>query len=266
MDLMSDCVIPSDTIDPERLRYRYLSDNDMSLVYSEYPEARSRSWCPSCDGSNDECDPELQRQMFKHFAAAGVGQTYMRIGWSQYRGDSDVIEMCSSYLSNIRSHQANGIGMCLLGSNGIGKTTAVSLMCKSLVVAGFSVFFTTYQKLVSMLGDTFYDADAKRMYNDRILRSSFLAIDDIGKEFSNRLTQNAIDNVLRERVQASRPTFITSNMTKREIFKEYGRASFSLIVEGAVIFEMSDTHDVRGEIKRGRLDMARHGVIPPIVM
>ena len=137
-------------------------------------------------------------------------------------------------------------------------------MCKSLVVAGYSVFFTTYQKLVSMLGDTFYDAEAKKVYNDLILRSSFLAIDDIGKEFSNRLTQNAIDNVLRERVQASRPTFITSNMTKREMFHEYGRASFSLIVEGSVIFEMDGTSDVRSIVRDKRLDMARSGIVPKI--
>ena len=248
----------------ESLRHVYLSDDKARLVYADYPEAKGRGWCPSCDGGDDDCDHELQRQLFKHFAAAGIGQTYMRIGWDDYDAADDVADMCSSYLSDVRSYMGNGIGMCLLGSNGIGKTTAVSLMCKSLVVAGYSVFYTTYQKLVSMLGDTFYDAEAKKVYNDLILRSSFLAIDDIGKEFSNRLTQNAIDNVLRERVQASRPTFITSNMTKREMFHEYGRASFSLIVEGSVIFEMDGTSDVRSIVRDKRLDMARSGIVPKI--
>ena len=250
----------------ERLRTRYLSDADMAFVYSEYPESRGRGWCPSCDGTSESCDHELQRQMFKHFAAAGIGQTYMRIGMADCAFPDDLSDALRSYLAQPRAHRENGIGVCLLGSNGIGKTTAVSMLCKSLVAMGESVFFTTYEKLVSMLGDTFYDADAKRRYNEKILRSSFLAIDDIGKEFSNRLTQNAIDNVLRERVQASRPTFLTSNMTKRELFHEYGRASFSLIVEGSVIFEMTGRGDVRAAVNRERLDRARHGVIPPITL
>ena len=250
----------------ESLRHVYLSDDKARLVYAEYPEAKGRGWCPSCDGGDDDCDHELQRQLFKHFAAAGIGQTYMRIGWDDYDAADDVADMCASYLSDVRSYMGNGIGMCLLGSNGIGKTTAVSLLCKSLVAKRQTVYFTTYQKLVSMLGDTFYDESAKARYNEKILRSSFLAIDDIGKEFSNRLTQNAIDNVLRERVQASRPTFITSNMTKRELFHEYGRASFSLIVEGSVIFEMTGRGDVREAVKRERLDRARQGVIPPITL
>lgn len=252
--------------DAEVFRSWYLSDADMAYVYCEYPDSRNRGWCPSCDGTDSNCDHELQRQMFKHFAASGIGLTYMRIGWSQYKAEHEVVEMCRGYLSDVRAHRENGIGMCLLGSNGIGKTTAVSLLCKSLVAKRQTVYFTTYQKLVSMLGDTFYDESAKARYNEKILRSSFLAIDDIGKEFSNRLTQNAIDNVLRERVQASRPTFLTSNMTKRELFHEYGRASFSLIVEGSVIFEMTGRGDVREAVKRERLDRARQGVIPPITL
>lgn len=261
---MSVCEIPS--VDTEGMRTRYLSDEDAAYVFSEYPESKSRRWCPSCDGTDEGCDHELQRQMFKLFAASGIGQTYMRIGWSDFDAPDDLMETMSSYLSNPRAYRENGIGVCLLGSNGIGKTTAVSLLCKSLVAMGETVFFTTYQKLVSMLGDTFYDADAKRRYNEKILRSSFLAIDDIGKEFSNRLTQNAIDNVLRERVQASRPTFLTSNMTKRELFHEYGRSSFSLIVEGSVIFEMSGRGDVRNAVKMERVDRASRGVIPPITL
>ncbi len=249
----------------EDIRTSYLSDEDAKFVYSQYPEAKSKSWCPSCDGTDKKCDHELQRSLFKHYANAGIGSLYMRISWGMYHGNEDVKQFCDDYLANIKAYKENNIGMMLLGSNGIGKTTAMSLMIKSLVVRGYKCYFTTYSKLVSMLGDSFYDGGAKEQYNKRILHSTFLAIDDVGKEFSNRLTQNTIDNVLRERIQASRPTFMTSNMSKVELLNEYGKSSFSLLLEAAKIFEIDDDNDRRASMKESRLEFAHNGKILPIV-
>lgn len=249
----------------DKVRYSYLSDKDAEYVYSQYPEAKSSKWCPSCDGTDKHCDHELQRQLFKLYANAGIPLTYQRIGWGDYFGDEHIREFCSNYVANIKAYKENNIGLCLLGNNGIGKTTSVCLLLKDLVLAGQKCFFTTYAKLVSMLGDSFYDAEAKAQYNRRILQSTFLGIDDIGKELANRLTTNTIDGVLRERIQASRPTFITSNLSRSEIYNAYGKASFSLLMEGAVIFEVDDDRDKRRKVKESKLALAKAGKISPIV-
>ena len=65
-------------ISHESLRYEYLSDKDANYVYQEYPEMRNKNWCPTCDGNNENCDHELQRNLAKHYANAGIGMTYMR--------------------------------------------------------------------------------------------------------------------------------------------------------------------------------------------
>ena len=249
----------------DRIETTFLSDEDMAYVVSQYPEAASPSWCPTCDGTGDGCDHVMQRQLFKHYANAGIPMTYQRIGWPDFFGEDRLRDFCEQYAHDPMVFARNGIGLCLLGSNGIGKTTVTCLLLKDLVLSGHRCFFTTYSKLVSMLGDSFYDADAKALYNDRVLRSQFLVIDDVGKEFSNRLTENAIDNVLRERVQSSRPTFITSNLSKGGLLSEYGKASFSLLMEGAVSFELDDDADRRKRIGLRRLERAKAGVVPPIV-
>lgn len=249
----------------EQFRTEYLSDEDAKFVYDQYPEAKSKNWCPSCDGTDDSCDHVLQRQAFKKYANAGIGSLYMRISWDMYFGRDEIKDFCFDYLDKTKAYKENNIGMMLLGSNGIGKTTAMSLLIKSLLLNGNRCFFTTYQKLVSMLGDSFYSSDAKKLYNKRILHSTFLAIDDCGKEMSNRLTQNAIDNVLRERIQASRPTFITSNMSKSDLLKEYGRSAFSLLLEAAKTFEIDDDDDRRASVRNERLEFAHAGKIMPIV-
>lgn len=248
------------------IRTSYLSDDDAKFVYEQYPEAKRKNWCPSCDGKDEKCDHELQRALFKLYANAGIGSTYMRISWDMYDGRKDIVDFCNDYLSNLKAYKENNVGMMLLGSNGIGKTTAMSLLIKSLVLKGQKCFFTTYAKLVSMLGDSFYDGEAKNEYNKRILHSTFLAIDDVGKEMiPNKLTRNAIDNVLRERIQASRPTFMTSNMSKVELLNEYGRSSFSLLMEAAKTFEIDDDNDRRSFVKESRLKLAHEGKILPIV-
>lgn len=249
----------------EVLRDIYLkSPDEVDYVENQYPECKRDGWCPTCDGHDPDCDHRLQVQAFKHYANAGVGLTYMRISWDMYFGDEAIHKFCKDYEENLKAYKENDIGMLLLGSNGIGKTTAMSLLIKDLVLRKQKCFFTTYTKLITMLGDSFYSQDARKVYNDRIINSTFLAIDDVGKEMTNRLTTNTIDNVLRERIQASRPTFITSNLTRGELLDEYGKSSFSLLMEAAKIFEIDDDNDVRPQVRDAKLSMAHDGIINPI--
>ena len=54
-------------------------------------------------------------------------------------------------------------------------------------------------------------------------------------------------------------------MNTAEIFREYGRSSFSLIVETSVIFELQEQQDVRSKIKNEKYKLAKAGIIKPIV-
>lgn len=254
----------------ESLRYRYLDDEEIAHVVSEYPEVRDARWCPDCGGSGElngsPCDCELARQAFKHYALAGIGVTYMRLSWKDYRyGDSGVKRFCREYVRKADSFRLNNMGLMLLGSSGIGKTMAVSLLVKDLILEGYKPYFTTYSNLVQMMGDGFYDEESRRWFVRQILRSPFLAIDDIGKEFGNRLSANAIDNVLRERVQHGRPTFVTSNLSRKEILDTYGSASFSMLMEACNVMEIDIDEDVRPKVKKQRLSQARRGIVSPIV-
>lgn len=248
----------------EEMRYDFLSDRDVLYVYSVYPESKKKSWCPTCNGSDANCDHELQRQLFKHYANAGIGLTYQRLSWKDYNGPEDVKKFCQIYASQSKAFKENNVGLMLLGNNGTGKTTVMSLLLKDLVRQRAKCFFTTYSNLVQMLGGSFYDEDARRLYADKIIKSTFLAIDDIGKEMANKLTVNAIDNVLRQRVQASRPTFLTSNMTRGQIMNEYGRSAFSLIAETSNAFDF-DGYDVRPDVRKRKLEDAAKGIIHPII-
>lgn len=248
----------------EEIEYDFLKDSDAKYVYSVYPESKSKDWCPSCDGRDESCNHKLQRQLFKHYANAGIGLTYQRIGWDDYEGPENIKEFSIKYAKNWKAYKENNIGMMLLGGFGTGKTTAVSILLKDLVRARASCFFTTYVNLIEMLGGSFYDASAKRLYKEKIERSNFLVIDDIGKELSNRLTETTLDNVLRQRVQTSRPTFITSNLSIESIKNEYKRSAFSLIVESSKSFKF-DGNDARANVRRSRLENAELGIIKPIV-
>ena len=95
------------------LRTTYLSDDDAKFVYEQYPESKRKNWCPSCDGTDENCDHELQRALFKHYANAGIGSTYMRISWDMYDGREEVKEFCIDYLSNIKAYKENNVGMML---------------------------------------------------------------------------------------------------------------------------------------------------------
>jgi DNA replication protein DnaC len=64
-----------------------------------------------------------------------------------------------------------------------------------------------------------------REFENEIMKADILVIDDLGKEFKNRLVESVFDKVIRYR---ETPTIVTSNITLHEIANVYGESIYSL--------------------------------------
>lgn len=112
-------------------------------------------------------------------------------------------------------------GLYLNGSFGSGKTFLVCAMLNELAKKGVDIIIVYYPELLRSLKESFgintNDSDfASRM--DKLKHTSILFIDDIGAESVTSWARDEIlGTILQYRMDASLPTFFTSNLNLEEL-------------------------------------------------
>ncbi len=238
-------------IDPEPLRHRYLSDHEAQRLYDEYPRLKAsyEDYCPTCATTGkffwpekmQACDCELQLQLHKHYLRSGIGMNYQRLSWDDYEGSPEVQSWMDDYLEGHANYVQRGIGLILHGEFGVGKTFTTTMLLKDLIKLGHRCYSTTFAHMVEMFTAGWRDASEQKNFQQKIIGSDVLLLDDLGREMKskNKLSETTFDDVLRRRVQDGKPTFITTNMTLGELGAGYGGAILSLLWESSLRYEMT---------------------------
>lgn len=259
------------------IRTRYLSDAEAERLYRNHPQL-GRSWekyCPTCDktgsyfwrGKKHPCDCEYQLQLHKHYLAAGVGVTYQRLSWDDYSGPPSAMNGVKKYLAKREQFLRRGMGMYFLGSYGTGKTMLANLVLKELVKDGLSCWTTTFSQTVEMFTAGWSDKADKDYFQAKFINSQVLLLDDVGKELRGTriaLAETTFDAILRQRVQAGRTTFITTNMNHGELEDGYGAAILSLVREKSVV-QPFEGRDFRVAANDREVAEVLRGEVRPIV-
>jgi len=259
------------------IRTRYLSDDEAARLYRNHPQlGRSyQKYCPTCDktgayfwrNQDNVCDCEYQLQLHKHYLAAGIGVTYQRLDWDDYVGPTPILDGVTKYLDKREQFLKRGIGMYFSGSYGTGKTMLANLVLKELVKDGLTCWATTFSQTVEMFTAGWSDKADKNYFQQKFINSQALLLDDVGKELRGTriaLAETTFDAILRQRVQAGRTTFITTNMDPQDLEDGYGAAILSLIREKSLDLRF-DGNDFRTSANSREIDEIRNGEVRPIV-
>lgn len=219
----------------------FLSDADLTRLKTQYP---GLDRCPTCrdkghftwDGEERTCDCDRQRRLHVQYLHAGIGVTYQRLMWSDFTGPGALLDPFLDYIDNAEAYIDRGIGLFISGPVGTGKTMLANLVLKELVKRGYKCNATTFSSTVEAFTAGWNSQEEKQRFAERFMYSEVLLLDDMGKEFrrQNGLHQTTFDHILRTRVQAGRPTLLTTNMTPQEVKTGYGAAVLSLLVEQSI--------------------------------
>jgi DNA replication protein DnaC len=83
------------------------------------------------------------------------------------------------------------------------------------------------------------DDSRKRWFDRKIRLIPVLCLDDLGKERGRgQLPQSTFDNLLRARVQAGRPTIITTNIHPDDLGLGYGASVLNSLLEQGTALQM----------------------------
>lgn len=258
------------------IRYKFLSDEAAKRIYRDHPQMKASSddYCPTClkegtylwKGEKHECDCEMQLQLYKHYLAAGIGENYQRLSWADYEGDPKLKDALDLYLEQHERFASRGVGVLLYGGYGVGKTFGVTMLLKDLVKEGYRCYATTFAAMIEMFTAGWKNPEEQRFFQQNVVRSDILLLDDVGRELRNRskLSESTFDDTLRQRVQNGRPTFITTNMSLGELQEGYGSAILSLLREVSMNYELKGT-DFRPTANRRMMNEIMAGETRPIV-
>lgn len=250
---------------------RLFSDVELAHLEESHPELKSGK-CPTCQGRQfyhwkDErhtCNCREQKRLYTLYAQAGIGLNYMRLDWEDVLVPEEQLQPVRDYLDKLDDYVHAGMGMFLSGTVGSGKTTVLNLLLKEAVRRDYDCYTTTFVGAIDEFAAGWRDNAEKQRFARRFESSKVLGIDDVGKEFSNRLSGHTLDRILRSRVQEDRPTIVTTNLSAPQIDSGYGGPVLSLLVQQSIEVPLTG-RDFRVKARSRKVVEIEKGWTRPIV-
>lgn len=196
--------------------------------------------CPLCkdtgfvDGVRCQClKEEMQRLSIEDLNRASPLKTsrFEDFDLSFYPNETDpetgqnprivmerVLRYCRQYAENFRTDSP---GIFMFGYTGLGKTHLSLAIAGVVAKKGFSVAYGTAQDLLRRIENEHFGRVEDAGTLETLLASDLLILDDLGAEFDSPFNKSTVYNILNNRLAASRPLIISSNLSAAEIEEKY---------------------------------------------
>lgn len=162
----------------------------------------------------------------------GFGRAYLR----KTLQPGHLQQSIQSYFNNFVNHEQQGQGLFIFGSANTGKTIAVTVLAKNIMMIKqslslnyYDIYFCLYDDLVRLaLSDKSFTA-----LETIIKQPDILVLDNIGNETGlytqARSSVSLLDNILRNREMSGKLTWLTTNIDLENINTIYTAAICNII-------------------------------------
>lgn len=154
------------------------------------------------------------------------------------------------YVGNLTSLFAQGIGLCLSGEPGVGKTSLASIVAREARVAGFTVYFTSLWELREAVRcRTVFDPEQAVL--DRARAVDLLVLDGLRPEDAADpfFGKRPLEELIASRAAALRVTILTTRMAFKDL--DDARGPWRTILQvGRMVAVTVQGKDLREESSR----------------
>ena len=157
-----------------------------------------------------------------------------------------ILEFCKKYASQFKK---NSPSLLMTGSTGLGKTHLSLAIAKEVIEKGFGVIYGSAQNIISKVekekfrGYQNSSDETERHYID----CDLLIIDDLGTEYLTSFSSATIYNIVNSRIMMNKPTIISTNLSMKELEKNYSQRMVSRIIGNNIRLEFLGS-DIRQKI------------------
>lgn len=151
--------------------------------------------------------------------------------------DLEAVQDCvACYISNMRFVPLDQLGgLCLFGSNGVGKTLLACIIAKEAYKHRYStrrVTFVEYMSQYTMSWNA-RSVEEKESLESELYSSykavEFLVLEEVGKEVDSKASAPILEDLLRYREDNGLVTVICTNLSPKDIESRYGVSVSSLL-------------------------------------
>lgn len=173
---------------------------------------------------------------------ANIPQEFWHLTLRQFKGDRKAASLTQIYCDKMDEAYKKGIGFLFTGSNGVGKTTLLTIILKKALRKGYSAFYMSISEVFARIYRTFeYPALLPELHT--ILQDTqFLVIGELGKDFHRESSQDyaisEFDSIFRYRRGRNLPTLMDTNLVEEELEDTYGESLISLFRSRTKIVEV----------------------------
>jgi DNA replication protein DnaC len=164
----------------------------------------------------------------------------------------------NDYVAHIKKRKETGAALYFYSEQtGTAKTLLGCYILSQAIQRGYTAYFAEVNSCIEKLTAGWYDEADKISFKQDILEVDFLLIDDLGSELqtdnSSKLIQAGLHQILRERANHLRPTFITSNLSRQKIIGIYNFRIDSILHE-----HMRDVECIGIDYRKGPINQQRN--------
>lgn len=227
-----------------------LSARAMLLKENGYPENYTDVIyeCPKCrdtgyDGIN-LCECAKRQLILESYKSSGIyklitTQSFDNFSLDVYKTAEQKNAMTKVY-NEAKKYAAEftpeaSPSLLFVGDTGQGKTHISSAIAKAVIDKGFGVVYETAPGMMMRLEKAHFDRESNGE-DERYLTCDLLIIDDLGAEYTNRMTLSYLYNIINTRLLNSLPMIISTNLSPFELEKRYERRMSSRLVGEFKVF------------------------------
>ena len=136
--------------------------------------------------------------------------------------DKEAYNNAFKYSMHLSEHIRNGRGLILMGPVGTGKTSLAISILRKAIEQGYNGYLISMTSLFdTLLTLSKGPSEHYLKFENRIRNSPLLVLDDFGAEYTSEWVQQKVASIIADRVERSKSTVITSNLSVEQIKSAY---------------------------------------------
>ncbi len=141
-----------------------------------------------------------------------------------------ILEQCRRYAEDFTLYSGN---ILMQGNTGLGKTHLSLSIAKAVIEKGYGAVYCSAHNIFDRIEKERFSAASGSERDETLsalLECDLLVIDDLGAEFTTQFVGATVNNIINTRMLTGLPTIISTNLSLKEIEKNYGARILSRII------------------------------------